>query len=81
MLLHLVRLRRVLLQQSSGGLTSQSLHNAQYTNYLSDGDSKAYKTIVDEKVYDTTVEKLECTGHIRKHNGEGSSESTCRTKI
>ena len=46
--------------------TSEALHSLRYTEYLGDGDSKAYKTVSDAGVYGPGVEisKLECTGHI-----------------
>ncbi|GFX15903.1 retrovirus-related Pol polyprotein from transposon opus [Trichonephila clavipes] len=41
---------------------SQSLYNVRYTKYLGDGDSKAFTSIVENKVYGDhcSVEKLEC---------------------
>lgn len=51
---------------------SESLHELKYTKYLGDGDSKAYKTVVDSRVYgETVIDKLECTGHIQKRMGKG----------
>ncbi|GFT16059.1 hypothetical protein TNCV_3315941 [Trichonephila clavipes] len=40
---------------------SQSLYNVRYTKYLGDGDSKAFTSIVENKVYGDhcSVEKLE----------------------
>ncbi|GFX72843.1 uncharacterized protein TNCV_2864501 [Trichonephila clavipes] len=50
---------------------SQSLYNVRYTKYLGDGDSKAFTSIVENKVYGDhcSVEKLECIGHVRKRMG------------
>ncbi|GFU52661.1 uncharacterized protein TNCV_3893201 [Trichonephila clavipes] len=50
---------------------SQSLYNVRYTKYLGDGDSKAFTSIVENKVYGDhcSVEKLECIGHVMKKNG------------
>ncbi|GFW34573.1 uncharacterized protein TNCV_139501 [Trichonephila clavipes] len=54
---------------------SQSLYNVRYTKYLGDGDSKAFTSIVENKVYGDhcSVEKLECIGHVMKKNGDTSS--------
>ncbi|GFW49707.1 hypothetical protein TNCV_358101 [Trichonephila clavipes] len=43
---------------------SQSLYNVRYTKYLGDGDSKAFTSIVENKVYGDhcSVEKLEYAG-------------------
>ncbi|GFT29028.1 hypothetical protein TNCV_3586791 [Trichonephila clavipes] len=48
---------------------SQSLYNVRYTKYLGDGDSKAFTSIVENKVYGDhcSVEKLECIGHVMKN--------------
>lgn len=38
--------------------------------YLGDGDSKAFKSVVDSKPYDNCdINKLECVGHIQKRVG------------
>ncbi|GFW83579.1 uncharacterized protein TNCV_2204281 [Trichonephila clavipes] len=40
---------------------SESLHGLQYTKFLGDGDSRAYKAINEMQPYgDTDIEKLEC---------------------
>lgn len=41
---------------------SEEKHNLRYTEYLGDGDSKAFATIVENEVYgpNTTISKLEC---------------------
>jgi hypothetical protein len=45
-------------------------YNVRYINYLGDGDSKSYISVVAEKPYgDTVVNKLECVGHIQKRMG------------
>jgi RNase P subunit RPR2 len=66
---------------SSGGMEvsgvqeifSNSLkkYNVRYTNYLGDGDSKSYNSVVAAKPYgdDVTITKLECVGHIQKRLG------------
>ncbi|GBM28855.1 hypothetical protein AVEN_43574-1 [Araneus ventricosus] len=47
---------------------SQSSHQLLYTDYYGDGDSKAYETV--KEIYDdTTINKLECIGHIQKRVG------------
>ncbi|GFY22830.1 uncharacterized protein TNCV_2180911 [Trichonephila clavipes] len=50
---------------------SQSLYNVRYTKYLEDGDSKAFTSIAENKVYGDhcSVEKLECIGHVMKRMG------------
>ncbi|GFU43598.1 uncharacterized protein TNCV_3728391 [Trichonephila clavipes] len=46
---------------------SEVLHNLRYTQYLGDGDSKAYKAVLESKPYkDVNIEKLECVGHVEK---------------
>ncbi|GFU55050.1 uncharacterized protein TNCV_425571 [Trichonephila clavipes] len=46
------------------------LHNLRYTQYLGDGDSKAYKAVLESKPYkDVNIEKLECVGHVEKRMG------------
>jgi len=42
-----------------------------YLNYLGDGDSKAFSAVKDAMPYgpDTTIEKLECVGHVQKRMG------------
>ena len=57
--------------ESAGALAifrrSEELHSLRYTEYIGDGDSKAYKTVSEAGVYGPGVEisKLECTGHIQ----------------
>ncbi|GBN00657.1 hypothetical protein AVEN_222300-1 [Araneus ventricosus] len=47
---------------------SQCSHQLLYTDYYGHGDSKAYETVKD--IYnDTTINKLECIGHIQKRVG------------
>ncbi|GFT91110.1 uncharacterized protein TNCV_2009091 [Trichonephila clavipes] len=49
---------------------SEVLHNLRYTQYLGDGDSKAYKAGLESKPYkDVNIEKLECVGHVEKRMG------------
>jgi hypothetical protein len=42
----------------------------QYTGYLGDGDSKAYKTVSNAKIYKDKIQKLECCGHVQKRMGK-----------
>ncbi|GFU29958.1 uncharacterized protein TNCV_1687261 [Trichonephila clavipes] len=46
-----------------------------FEGYSGDGDSKAFTSIVENKVYGDhcSVEKLECIGHVMKKNGDTSS--------
>ncbi|GFX64249.1 uncharacterized protein TNCV_1499731 [Trichonephila clavipes] len=49
---------------------SEVLHNLRYTQYLGDGDSKAYKAVLESKPYKgANIEKLECVGHVEKRMG------------
>ncbi|GFU65027.1 uncharacterized protein TNCV_2852291 [Trichonephila clavipes] len=49
---------------------SEVLHNLRYTQYLDDGESKAYKAVLESKPYkDVNIEKLECVGHVEKRMG------------
>ena len=45
-------------------------HGFRYVEFLGDGDSKAHKKLVEEKVYgEIEVETLECVGHVQKRLG------------
>ncbi|GFT50909.1 uncharacterized protein TNCV_1195111, partial [Trichonephila clavipes] len=49
---------------------SEVLHNLRCTQYLGDGNSKAYKAVLESKPYkDVNIEKLECVGHVEKRMG------------
>ena len=50
---------------------SEPLYGVRYVNYLGDGDSKAFLSVREAKVYGDNVEihKLECIGHIQKRMG------------
>lgn len=65
---------------SSGGmevagvqaLFAQSVpkYNIRYLNYLGDGDSAAFKSVIDSDPYNgVEINKLECIGHIQKRMG------------
>ena len=46
---------------------SISKHDLRYVNYLGDGDSASFKTVVNSHPYgDMEIQKLECVGHVRK---------------
>ncbi|GFV31976.1 uncharacterized protein LOC100901629 [Trichonephila clavipes] len=46
---------------------SESLHGLQYTKYLGDGDSSAYKAVNEMQPYgDTGFEKRKCVGYVEK---------------
>jgi hypothetical protein len=46
-------------------------YNVRYVDYLGDGDSHAFKSVLESKPYGDQVEikKLECIGHIQKRMG------------
>ncbi|GFX58573.1 uncharacterized protein TNCV_417521 [Trichonephila clavipes] len=50
---------------------SEIPRNVKYANYLGDGDSKAFNTVSEGKVYrnDFEVKKLECIRHVQKQMG------------
>ena len=50
---------------------SVDTRNLQYTSYIGDGDTEAYKKVVDSEPYgpNVQIEKLECIGHIQKRLG------------
>ena len=45
--------------------------NLKYSEYLGDGDSSAFKKVIDSKPYgdQTSITKLECVGHVQKRVG------------
>lgn len=60
--------------ESVGAVTiferSMKKYDVRYVNYLGDGDSKAFKRVVESKPYgDTEITKLECVGHVQKRMG------------
>lgn len=50
---------------------SEPMCDIRYKNFLGDGDSSAYPTVVKTQPYgpDFSIEKLECVGHIQKRMG------------
>lgn len=45
-------------------------YGVRYLKYLGDGDSRAYKAVVESKPYGSTdIEKIECIGHMQKRMG------------
>jgi len=54
-------------------LRSEEKFGVRYTNYVGDGDTKTFKSILDAKPYeDITVIKSECVGHVE--NGKPPSK-------
>ena len=49
---------------------SKDQYGLQYTEYLGDGDSKAYATVASSNIYSKPISKLECCGHIQKRMGK-----------
>lgn len=49
---------------------SKAKHGLQYTEYLGDGDSKAFTDVAASNLYDQPIKKLECVGHIQKRMGK-----------
>ena len=47
---------------------SESRHNIRYTNMVSDGDSKAFRSLVNNNSY--PVDNLECINHVCKRLGK-----------
>lgn len=50
---------------------SEDLYGVKYKNYVGDGDSKTYKSVVEKKPYgdDFLIVKKECVGHVQKRMG------------
>lgn len=50
---------------------SSQWYNVRYVKYLGDGDSKAFKEVLESKPYGNSVNisKLECIGHVQKRMG------------
>ncbi len=49
---------------------SEETHKLRYTTILSDGDSKTYDSLVQNKVYgETEIKKEECVNHVAKRMG------------
>ena len=48
---------------------SEERHGLQYTGFLSDGDSKAYKAVTELNLYPEEVVKEECLNHAHKRMG------------
>lgn len=45
-------------------------YSLRYTEFLGDGDSKAFALLTEESVYgDNVIAKLECVGHVQKRMG------------
>lgn len=51
-------------------LRSEEKFGVRYTNYVGDGDTKTFKSILDAEPYeDIAVIKSECVGHVEKRMG------------
>ena len=49
---------------------SQEKHKLRYTNFIGDGDSKAFKKVQAARPYgDIQIQKEECIGHVQKRMG------------
>lgn len=50
---------------------SLQLYGVKYINYIGDGDSKTFKSVVASKPYgdDVEIQKKECIGHVQKRMG------------
>jgi len=49
---------------------SEEKHNLRYAHYIGDGDTEAYRKVVESKPYAGLVpKKLECCGHVQKRLG------------
>ena len=52
-------------------LRSEKLYKLQYTQIISDGDSKTFKLLSERKPYTVPITKMECVGHVQKRMGTG----------
>lgn len=49
---------------------SKAQYDVQYVNYLGDGDSRAFDSVIEAKPYgDCEIKKIECVGHVKKRMG------------
>lgn len=50
---------------------SEAKHNAQYVNYIGDGDTKTFPELQESGIYgpDIKLTKIECVGHVQKRMG------------
>ena len=60
---------------------SEERHGLRYTGFLSDGDSKAHKAVVEMKVYEEDIQKQECVNHIHKRMGTALRNLTKQKKL
>lgn len=60
---------------------SEELNGARYVNFLGDGDSKAFDSVKEAKVYgdDVDFRKLECIGHVQKRMGKRLMTLKCNS--
>lgn len=57
-------------------------YSVRYTDYLGDGDTKAYLEVCERKPYgpDIEIKKIECVGHIQKRMGTRLRTLKAKTK-
>lgn len=62
--------------QNVSAVRTYCMCDIRYKNFLGDGDSSAYPTIVQTQPYgpDFSIEKLECVGRIQKRMGSRLQE-------
>ncbi|GFV01707.1 uncharacterized protein TNCV_2774031 [Trichonephila clavipes] len=50
---------------------SEHKHGLIYKQYIGDGDTKTYMSLVEKKPYgdNIEIEKIECVGHVQKRMG------------
>jgi len=49
---------------------SGTLHGLKYANYIGNGDSKTFKSVMDAKPYENfVIQKKECIDHVQKRIG------------
>lgn len=60
---------------------STDQYAVRYLEYLGDGDSKAYSAVCESMPYgNTTIEKVECIGHVQKRMGSRLKALKLKTK-
>ena len=61
---------------------SMPTYIVRYTDYLGDGDTKAYLEVCERKPYrpDVGIKKIECVGHIQKRMGTRLRTLKAKTK-
>ena len=61
---------------------SEELHDVKYTNYIGDGDTKTFKSLLEIQPYgeELIVTKKECVGHVKKRMGSRLRSGKKKTK-